>query len=246
MLVSFMAMLLACTISSILISDPALSEVSGMVATPDTLWVHNDSGDGPYIYGLTRDAQRVAHIQFATTQPIDAEAVAMDGDTIYIGDTGRNASGGALYTVHRWPDGEPITFRFPQNEVIDIEAMLVVNGTVMVITKGVRSNLYALEGNVMQKVGQLRNQDGGKLCYVTDATRDGDTILVRSTYPRSSLHLFDWSEGIKLQAERALPVINEPQGEAVALLGDTYWTMSEYERRGYSFLHRYEGCLQWR
>ena len=239
-----MMYLIVCTIFSFLISDSALHEVSGMVATPDAIYVHNDSGDGPYLYGLTRDGLRVSHVQFASTQPIDAEAIAMDGNTIYIGDTGRNARGGPLYTVYRYPHGAPITFRFPQNEVIDIEAMLVINGTIMVIEKGVRSDLYALEDGVMQKLGQLRNQDGGKLYYVTDATRDGDTILVRSVYPRSSLHLFDWSEGIQLQATRELPVINEPQGEAVALLGDTYWTMSEYERRGYSWLHRYEGCLE--
>lgn len=233
-----------CTIFSILISDPALHEVSGMVVTPDTIYAHNDSGDGPYIYALDHDGQRLSVSNFANTNPIDTEAIAQDGSTIYVGDTGRNARGGPLYTVYRWPHGEPITFRFPQNEIHDIEAMLVVNGVVMVITKGVRSDLYALEGNVMQKVGRLRGSDGGNLYYVTDATRDGGRILIRSVYPRSSLHMFDWSEGVQLQAVSELPIANEPQGEAVALLGDTYWTMSEFAGRGYSWLHRYEGCLR--
>lgn len=238
-----MILVLVCTIFSTMINDTSLYEISGMIATPTTIYVHNDSGDGPYLYSLNRDGQRTSVTQFANTQPIDAEAIAQDGSTIYIGDTGRNARGGPLYTVYRWPHGEPITFRFPNNEVHDIEAMLVINGTVMVITKGVRSELYALEGGIMQKVGRLRDSKGGKLYYVTDATRDGDTILIRSVYPRSSLHLFDWSEGIQLQAVRELPVVDEPQGEAVALLGDTYWTMSEFAGRGYSWLHRYEGCL---
>lgn len=238
-----MLAVLICTIFSVMISDPALHEVSGMVATKDTIYVHNDSGDGPHLYSLNRDGQRQSVAQFANAQPIDAEAIAQDGNTIYIGDTGRNARGGPLYTVYRWPHGKPITFRFPNDEVYDIEAMLVINGTVMVVTKGVRSDLYALEGNTMQKVGRLRDSKGGRLYYVTDATRGGDTILIRSVYPRSSLHLFDWSKGIQLQAVRELPVVDEPQGEAVALLGDTYWTISEFAGRGYSWLHRYEGCL---
>jgi len=238
-----MLAVLVCTIFSILISDPSLHEVSGMVATPDAIYVHNDSGDGPYLYALNHDGQRIATTQFASVQPIDMESIAMDGSTFYVGDTGRNARGGPLYTVYRWPHGEPITFRFPQNEVFDVEAMLVINGTAMVITKGVRSDLYVLEDGIMQKIGRLQAPDGSKIYYVTDATREGDRVLIRSVYPRSSLYLFDWSNGIQLQAIRELPVVDEPQGEAVALLGDTYWTMSEFAGRGYTWLHRYEGCL---
>jgi len=111
-----------------------------------------NSNQRPNLYALNRDGQRVSAAQFASTRPIDAEAMAMDGSTIYIGDTGRNARGGPLYAVYRWPHGEPITFRFPQNKVYDIEAMLVINGTVMVIPKTTYATLWALEDGVMQLV----------------------------------------------------------------------------------------------
>jgi hypothetical protein len=236
-----MLVVLVCTIFSVLISDPALSEVSGMVATSNALQVHNDSGDGPYLYNLAYDGQRMTPYQFADVKPIDVEAVALDGDTIYIGDVGRNGSREPVYTVYRWPNQNPLHFRFPSNAVHDIEAMIVINGTVMVITKQYRSELWTLGGFVMRKLGALIDSEGNHIHRVTDATRDGSTVLVR-TY--GSLHLFDWSSGVDLQAKRKLPAVGEQQGEAVALLGDTYWTMSEYSGQGYAFLHRYEGYLE--
>jgi len=226
---------LLCTILSVQIEDPVLREVSGMVATKDALYVHNDSGDGPYLYTLNRDGQRVSVAQFANTQPIDVEAIAMDGSTIYIGDTGRNARGGPLYTVYRWPHGEPITFRFPQNEVLDIEAMLVINGMVMVIPKTTYATLWALENGVMREVGRLLDHRGEPIHFVTGATRDGDTVLIRKY---SKLFMYDWSQGIQLRATKRLPMVGEVQGESVALLDGTYWTMSEYANLGYAFLHR--------
>lgn len=232
--------ILVCTIFSVLISDPALPEVSGIVATHNALHVHNDSGDGPYLYGLTHDGHRVSFAQFADMQPVDVEAVALDGDTIYIGDVGRNGSSESTYTIYRWPNRNPIHFRFPNNAVYDVEAMLVVNDAVMVITKQYRSTLWLLDGFVMRNLGPLLDSDGNHIHRVTDATRDGSTVLIR-TY--GSLHLFDWSYGVDLQAKRKLPVVGEQQGEAVALLEGTYWTMSEYSGQGYAFLHRYEGCL---
>ena len=241
--------LLACAIFSILISDPALSEVSGMAVLPshpNIIHAINDSGDGPYIHLIDEGGSTLPRIRFASVAPFDVEAIARDGDTLYIGDTGRNNGGDSVYSVYSWPSEPWITFRFPDDAVHDIEAMLVVNGVLMVIPKRTRAELWIRgDDGIMQSQGALTDPRGRPLRYVTDATRDGSTVLIRSVYPRSRLHLFDWADGIQLRAKRELPVLNEPQGEAVALLGDTYWTMSEYERRGYSFLHRYAGCLGW-
>ena len=242
-----LANLIACTIFSILISDPMLPEVSGMAilpSHPSIIHAVNDSGDGPYIHLIKKDGSTLPRIRFANVDPSDIEAIALDEDVLYIGDTGRNSGGSPTYTVYTWPPAMPITFHFPDDAIYDVEAMLAVNGTLMVIPKRTRAELWVMgEDGIMQSQGALADTRGRTLRYVTDATRDGDRVLIRSAYPRSRLHLFDWSGGIKLRAEKELPVVNEPQGEAVALLGNTYWTMGEYERRGYSFLHRYEGCL---
>lgn len=81
--------------------DSRLTEISGIAvstADPELVWVHNDSGDEPRLYGL--DARTCAVISEVTVKGVDArdwEGLAAGRDaqgwpTLWVGDIGDNRS----------------------------------------------------------------------------------------------------------------------------------------------------------
>ncbi|CAN5571285.1 hypothetical protein BH10BAC2_BH10BAC2_28060 [soil metagenome] len=74
--------------------NTALSESSGLLNWKNLVWTHNDSGNGPLIYGMNATSganQRTVTLSNATN--IDWEDIAQDNSFIYIGDFGNNANG---------------------------------------------------------------------------------------------------------------------------------------------------------
>ena len=71
-----------------------LTENSGMIFWKNLLWLHNDSGGDPAIYGLdtlSNTIQRRVFIKDAIN--IDWEDIAQDETHIYVGDFGNNSNG---------------------------------------------------------------------------------------------------------------------------------------------------------
>jgi hypothetical protein len=71
-----------------------LTENSGLIFWDKLLWLHNDSGGDPAIYGLdtlSNTIQRRVLIKDATN--IDWEDIAQDETHIYVGDFGNNSNG---------------------------------------------------------------------------------------------------------------------------------------------------------
>jgi hypothetical protein len=74
--------------------NTVLNESSGLLNWKSLIWSHNDSGNGPDIYGMnstTGTIQRSVFISNATN--VDWEDIAQDNSFIYVGDFGNNANG---------------------------------------------------------------------------------------------------------------------------------------------------------
>jgi hypothetical protein len=79
------------------LENPALQEVSGMAASilnKGVLWVHNDGGNGPYVFASSGEGKHLGRFQRASADNIDWEDMTsfqLDGSAyLLIGDIGDN------------------------------------------------------------------------------------------------------------------------------------------------------------
>ncbi len=115
------------------ITDPTLDEISGMAVSrrhPDTIWVHNDSGDASHLYAISEGGEVQATVTLEGVTHTDWEDMAgfeLDGRRyLLIADTGDNGGLRKTLSLHviaepdsigdrsvtpawtirfRWPDG---------------------------------------------------------------------------------------------------------------------------------------------
>lgn len=152
------------------LDDPALREVSGLVASrsQDVLWVHNDSGDGARVYAIDRSGVLRATVDVQGAEAFDWEDVALGpgrtpgGDDVHVGDIGDNKETRDAIAVYRFPEpvvapgpaqeeaitagpAERLDLRYPDGPH-DAETLLVdpVTGDLFVVTKDMagRSGVY--------------------------------------------------------------------------------------------------------
>jgi len=86
------------------LGDASLTEVSGVVPSPSqpgVLWVHNDSGHGPYLHALAPDGAYLGRVELPfEPDRLDFEDIAAapcpdaSGPCLYLADTGNNNWGG--------------------------------------------------------------------------------------------------------------------------------------------------------
>lgn len=90
-----------------------IDEASGIAdsrTNPGVLWLHNDSGDGPYLYGVDRKGQLRAVYKVGSATARDWEDMAWGpgpngkGSFLYMGDIGDNASRRTDAVVYRIPE----------------------------------------------------------------------------------------------------------------------------------------------
>lgn len=122
------------------VTDPRLSELSGLVAVPDRLLAINDGGERVAVYVLDR-ACRVIDVKTAAIDPFDPEDMALGADgTVWIADTGDNgATRPTVALVAMRPDGTTALYRltYPDGPR-DAEALLVApDGMPYIVTKEV-------------------------------------------------------------------------------------------------------------
>ncbi len=163
-----------------LLKDPALKESSGLVAsrsTPGLFWTHNDSGDGPFIYGFDSRGGRKGVWRVTGASARDWEDIAAgpgpqrNQNYLYIGDIGDNQERRSEIIVYRVPEpmitsadssstktkprltesAEAIRLRYPDGKH-DAEALMVhpVTGSVFIVTKVAFANpsVYEAPGPV--------------------------------------------------------------------------------------------------
>lgn len=162
------------------LKDPAIKESSGLVAsrsTPGLFWTHNDSGDGPFIYGLDGRGGRKGVWRVADASARDWEDISAgpgpqhNQNYLYIGDIGDNLEQRAEIIVYRVPEpiitsadsastkskprlterAESIRLRYPDGKH-DAESLMVhpVTGSIFIVTKVAFANpgIYEAPGPV--------------------------------------------------------------------------------------------------
>jgi hypothetical protein len=159
------------------LKDPAIKESSGLVAsrsTPGFYWTHNDSGDGPFIYGLDSRGRRKGVWRVTVAGARDWEDIAAgpgpdrNRSYLYIGDIGDNSERRYDIIVYRVPEptintadtsstkskplltenAEAIHLRYPDGKH-DAETLMVhpVTGSLVIITKVLFSNPVVYEAS---------------------------------------------------------------------------------------------------
>jgi hypothetical protein len=179
------------------VTHPPLDEMSGIVKSrryPNVYWVHNDSGDVPRLFAIRADGSVVmpswisgdyfvgAPVEGKQPYPgvgvdaaanFDWEDIALDGDTLYIGDVGNNGNArrdlGVYLLVEPNPEAVnkarimkwlPVAYQDqkanpPQRWDFDCEAVFTYRGRLHFLTKhrtgpeheqpGTGTNLYRLD-----------------------------------------------------------------------------------------------------
>lgn len=96
-----------------------LNEASGLVieAAKSTFFLHNDSGDGPFLYAFDPGSGQVQAQELAA-QATDWESLARDADgRFYVADTGNNAGKRLSQSIYRFDPTvnsvDTITFNYP-------------------------------------------------------------------------------------------------------------------------------------
>ena len=68
----------------------SLSETSGLETYGDYLITHNDSGDKPKLYIISRSGEKIIEIKINNIENNDWEDIAQDENYVYISDSGNN------------------------------------------------------------------------------------------------------------------------------------------------------------
>lgn len=84
------------------ILDKALEETSGLAYVDSTLISFNDSGNQPYLYKINPENGKIKTIK-TNAKNYDWEAMATDGQNIYIGDFGNNRGNRKDLKIYRFP-----------------------------------------------------------------------------------------------------------------------------------------------
>lgn len=229
---------------------PELKEASGVTVSrryPGTLWLHNDSEHGPYIFATDSTGRIWTRVRVEGARNRDWEDIALGtcpaGECIYIADTGNNRLRQVGAGIYRIPEPAPddtvsataeyFPVRFPDGPR-DVEAMYILpDGSLFLISKGRKhpAELFRYppplrpgEAVTLELVQEL-SDDALPIPYqvtAASATPDGRWVAVRSY---SSLQLYrPQPDGTLLPALPppgiTLDPLAEPQGEGVAIEDD--------------------------
>ncbi|MCB5167621.1 WD40 repeat domain-containing protein [Streptomyces bambusae] len=218
---------------SFTIEDPRIKESSGLVASrlhPGVYWTHNDSDDGPYLYGVDAATGRtVARVTMTGVgSPRDVEAISLGPDgRLYVGDIGDNRNGSWDHVwIYRLPEPRQLgnstvkatqfTVRYadgPRNA----EALMVhpVTGRVYIASKNEDggglyegpAQLAAGGSNTFRRVAEVP--------WVTDGafSPDGKRLTLRGYFFAET---YAWQGGRTTGEGERVRAPFQPQAESVA------------------------------
>lgn len=180
---------------------PDLSEASGLyIAGPDSLWWHNDSGDGPTLYLTDGKGKLLRTEHLNQLRHIDWEDItADDRGRIYIGDFGNNSNARQNLQIYRYDlsSGTIDSLRFsyedqqafpppPERANFDMEAFFWMNDSLHLFSKNrLRKGNYQCKHYVLaaeggDQVAQLRDSIFLRKRVITGAaiSPDGHTVAL--------------------------------------------------------------------
>jgi hypothetical protein len=240
------------------ISASVLPEVSGIVdgrATPNTFWVHNDSGDTARFYAINHQGTLLGTFPLAGAPSGDWEDIAIGskpdgGNYLYLGDIGDNDANRPSITVYRTDEPQTTTsatiptgdysaahLQYP-NGPRNAESLFVdpLTNTSFIITKSNIPEIYSVLSSAFDNSMTTMTALGTLSVTLSkptaaDISRDGRHILVRS---KTVGYLFERDIGQSVADALHGPGISftlgaESQGEAIgwAADGTGFYTTSE-------------------
>ena len=238
-----------CSISVPPTGMPGIMESSGLAVSRrqrGVLWSHNDSGNGAVLFALDTSGRILGRVRvpIRTRDWEDVSAAACpDGDCLYIADIGDNRLSRPVIDIYRVPEPLPTDAETREPDVFhatyadgphNAEAMFVVGTSVFIVTRDRTGGLYRAalpssgRGNlVFVRIGQLA------LAAVTDAEAfdDGRSVVVRTSHDAVIYRTEDLIRGNSTPQFRiGLDGLREPQGEGVAIDGNSVYLSSEGRR----------------
>ncbi len=245
----------------------SVPEVSGMVNSfwnPSCLWVHNDGGDGPYLFLIHQDSAQLKATFQVNTINYDWEDIALnvspggDKSFLWIADIGDNLGGRPDYRLIQL--AEPLTkpemgipminpireinFVYPDGNH-NAECLLVdpFQGELIIITRDNPARVYSLMPSSGNNLRTLTFRGVLPIPGITggDVSRNGNHILLRTYH---ELLLIDRLAGQTVAEALAnmptlLPYTPEPQGEAICWGNGGYYTLSERVGQALPVLYHY-------
>lgn len=212
--------------------DPRIIESSGLVDHGPLLFTTNDSGDGPYLYGVTKAGCRTAVITtYSADRPSDVEALAPGPHgSVWVGDIGDNqARRDSVAVYHVREQGLPrqehaprFTLAYPDGPH-NAETLLASpdTGRLYVVTKAFTGGtVYAapprLSAGHVNQLREIAEVPG----LVTDGTflPDGRHVVLR-TYGTATVFTFP---GFRPLGTVRLPRQRQGEGLAVSPRGHLY------------------------
>ncbi|MFY9269844.1 MAG: hypothetical protein WAO55_08885 [Candidatus Manganitrophaceae bacterium] len=216
----------------------AINESSGLAKSgrfEGIFWTHNDSGDRPRIFAVTRDGKQIGTIDIAGGNNVDWEDIAIDDHGfLYLCDIGNNRNRRTDLVVYQIPEVDPsrfqqiavrirFPFRYPGPHSPDAEACFYRNGAIYLLTKepgAGQTALYKLDLSHPEREEVLTLIDEIKidgLVTAADITPDGSHLAIL-TY--SGIYLLKpEKESDHFQIEHRRP-IRLGQAEAIAWDGN--------------------------
>lgn len=232
-----------------------LNEISGAAVSrsrPGVIWVHNDSGADPVVYALSREGAVLDRVALPELDARDWEDMAIGPgpspgiDYLYLADIGDNQASRESVQVHRIPEpaagteeavgAQTLELTYPTGPV-EAETLLVdpATGDLVIAGKelsgattlfGVASTIDWSQPQEATLIGEIQL---GTFAAATGGDADDTRVLIR-TYDE----VFQWERlaGDSLAESLLSPgcrvaSVREPQGEAIALSGEGFFTLSE-------------------
>lgn len=232
-------------VAQCVITDPRLSELSGLAADSDHWYAVNDGGTSATVYVVGKDCQVQSEIN-GPTDPYDVEDLARSADgTFWLSDTGDNDGDRAtIALISLTPSGESAVHRltYPDGPR-DAEAVLLDGaGVPYVVTKSPlgTAEVFRPAGPLaspgptpLELVASVRlsstDTPGGPVpgavgsVMVTGgaATEDGSVVALRTYTDAYVFAVEDGDVAAALSTKPVrVPLPNEAQGEAIAFQPD--------------------------
>jgi len=216
------------------IEDRRITESSGLARDEANglYWTVNDSGDEGTVYGVADDGSLRGTLNFRA-QPTDVEAVAVDGDRLYVADIGDNDASRSMVSVYFLTNpranGLTVTynsfdFRYEDGSR-DAETLLVdPDGRLLVVTKGAEGGIYQAPPTPSRSGTNVLTRVGDAPALVTDGVFLPDGRIALLTY--GSVEVLD---GETYAPVSSTPIPQQPQAESLAvnLAGDGLLVGSE-------------------
>jgi hypothetical protein len=224
------------------ITDPAIDEASGMVASqihPGLVWIVNDSKGGAVIHGVDDSGEVVADLSLRSVYNRDWEAMAPGVDdhgdpALWVADIGDNDARWDSVRVFRISEpaslGDQtvqwrrVELKYPDGPHNAESFMVTEDGRLVVVTKeALGAGVYVTPTAPEFGATVTLERVGPAPMFLTDGaiSPDGKQVALRSY---TSLYLYDahalLTQGTRGDAGSVYPLPLQPQGETLAYTDD--------------------------